>query len=200
MKSIIVLVSICLISAVALTFVNETTLAKRQENAMKVLENAKLKVLKNDIKSQVKKIIKIDKINEIQFYKVLNSSETIISYICEFSADGFGGKIKLLLGVELSGKITGLKVLEQKETPGLGAKIEEVEPTICQKYKNNSDEVDVNQPWFCEQYKGLSIEQLSLSKDGGKIDAITASTVSSRAVTVAVEKVLNVAKEKFLDN
>lgn len=76
---------------------------------------------------------------------------------------GFGGPISIKVGFDINGVIWNTKVLSQAETPGLGAKC--VEPS------------------FSEQFKGFdpSAKKLAVKKDGGDVDAITASTITSRA-------------------
>ncbi|MBR5803266.1 MAG: RnfABCDGE type electron transport complex subunit G [Bacteroidaceae bacterium] len=83
----------------------------------------------------------------------------------------FGGSIKVLVGFDAEGTILGYSVLEHAETPGLGAKAGE---------------------WFQKGAKGDIIgkqpakNNLTVSKDGGEVDAITASTITSRAFLGAV--------------
>ena len=76
---------------------------------------------------------------------------------------GFGGPIAIKVGFDVNGVIWNTKVLSQAETPGLGAKC--VEPS------------------FSEQFKGFdpAAKKLAVKKDGGDVDAITASTITSRA-------------------
>jgi len=76
---------------------------------------------------------------------------------------GFGGPIAIKVGFDINGVIFNTKVLSQAETPGLGAKC--VEPS------------------FSDQFKGWNPaeKKLSVKKDGGDVDAITASTITSRA-------------------
>ena len=76
---------------------------------------------------------------------------------------GFGGPISIKVGFDANGVICNTKVLSQAETPGLGAKC--VEPS------------------FSDQFKGWDPAEKSLAvrKDGGEVDAITASTITSRA-------------------
>ena len=76
---------------------------------------------------------------------------------------GFGGPIAIKVGFDRNGVICNTKVLSQAETPGLGAKC--VEPS------------------FSDQFKGWDPAQknLSVKKDGGDVDAITASSITSRA-------------------
>ena len=76
---------------------------------------------------------------------------------------GFGGPISIKVGFDAAGVIWNTKVLSQAETPGLGAKC--VEPS------------------FSDQFKGFdpAAKKLAVKKDGGDVDAITASTITSRA-------------------
>ena len=78
---------------------------------------------------------------------------------------GFGGPIVIKVGFDVNGVIWNTKVLSQAETPGLGAKCVE--------------------PAFSEQFKGFdpAAKKLAVKKDGGDVDAITASTITSRAYT-----------------
>ena len=87
--------------------------------------------------------------------------------------NGFGGKIWLMVGFNPDGSVANYSVLEHKETPGLGSKM------------------DV---WFTSNGKGNitgktpGTQGLKVSKDGGDVDAITAATISSRAFLDAVNR------------
>lgn len=85
---------------------------------------------------------------------------------------GFGGPLTIMVGILPDGTIYNTSVLSHSETPGLGAK--------C---------TDEN---FFGQFKGWNPEQkkLLVKKDGGDVDAITASTITSRAYTLAVQNAL----------
>ena len=96
----------------------------------------------------------------------------------ETIANGFGGELKLLVGFDPEGKILGYTLLEHAETPGLGAKADK---------------------WFQKGEKGDIIgmspaEPLTVSKDGGQVDAITASTITSRAFLYAVNSAYDAYK------
>ena len=100
-------------------------------------------------------------------------------YIFIAREKGYSSTIETMIGVDIKGKITGIKVLSQQETPGLGDKIEEIRPGEFS-------------PWFLQQFIGKSAsENLAVTKDGGEIDAITGATISSRAVSVSIIKGLN---------
>jgi electron transport complex protein RnfG len=87
---------------------------------------------------------------------------------------GFGGPIVIKVGFDADGVIWNTEVLSQAETPGLGAKC--VEPS------------------FTDQFKGFdpSEKNLQVKKDGGDVDAITASTITSRAYTNGLTTAVNV--------
>ena len=111
--------------------------------------------------------------NEEGKYYTATDGETLVGYAIETTTVGFGGPLSLIVGVTPDGVIYNTSVLSHAETPGLGAKY-------------TTDEK------FMSQWKGFdaSIKKLAVKKDGGDVDAITASTITSRAYTLAVENAL----------
>lgn len=89
-----------------------------------------------------------------------------------FSKNGFGGIIKLMVGFNNKGEIYDISVIQHQETPGLGDKMS----------KNKSN--------FSNQFKGINPKtfKISVKKDGGDVDGITAATISSRAFCDAVRR------------
>ena len=107
------------------------------------------------------------------------SGEAIVGYAVEsFTTGGFGGRITLMVGFNRDGTINNTAVLSHAETPGLGDKMVE----------GKSD--------FSIQFQGKSPEDFKLlvKKDGGDVDAITASTITSRAFCEAVTAAWEVYK------
>ena len=102
-------------------------------------------------------------------------------YAIETKAKGYGGTLSLLVGVSPEGRVLGYSILSHKETPGLGDK--------------------AAKPAFQAQFKGLGLEKPRLKKDSpeGALDALTAATITSRAVTLGVregvERVLALSKD-----
>lgn len=99
---------------------------------------------------------------------VLNGQE---GQAIEVEADGFGGKMRVMVGVAADGTILGYQILEHSETPGLGDKAGE--------WFKNADKPGQN-------IIGRKAGNLTVSKDGGDVDAITAATISSRAFLKAI--------------
>lgn len=106
-------------------------------------------------------------------YKIYKATkgDKFIGAAVESSANGFGGALTVLVGFDADGKIIDYSLLSHAETPGLGSKAAD---------------------WFKKGGKGditgknLGDKPLTVSKDGGEIDAITASTITSRAFLNAV--------------
>lgn len=92
----------------------------------------------------------------------------VVGCALNVASDGFGGPLLIKVGFDMNGVIWNTKVLSQSETPGLGAKCKE--------------------PKFAGQFKGFdpSEKKLAVRKDGGDVDAITASTITSRAYTAGL--------------
>ena len=110
-----------------------------------------------------------------EYYTSVKDGE-VEAYAIKSQTNGFGGPLILMVGVLNDGTIYNTSVLSHSETPGLGAK--------C-----TSDEK------FISQWKGFdpSVKKLSVTKDGGDVDAITASTITSRAYTLAIENAVKAA-------
>jgi electron transport complex protein RnfG len=94
--------------------------------------------------------------------------------------DGYSGKIRLLVAINLDGTLAGVRVTQHKETPGLG---DYIEP---KKDKNKT------RPWIT-QFNGLSLTAVSdrdwkVKKDGGRFDSVVGATVTPRAIIKAVRK------------
>lgn len=97
----------------------------------------------------------------------------IVGYAVEsITRAGYSGVIRIMVGFDIGGYITNIVVLEQSETPGLGAKITEDGNPLKLSFVGNTP-ADL---------------QMSVRRDGGDIDAITASTITSRAYTQAVDR------------
>ena len=96
--------------------------------------------------------------------------------------DGYTGPIRLIMSIDLSGKIIGLRVIEHKETPGLG------------------DKIDIKKSDWIKSFKGRSLENTpeqawAVKKDGGDIDQLTGATITPRAIVNAVYKGLKYFKD-----
>jgi len=103
------------------------------------------------------------------------------------AADGYAGKIRMLVAIQANGRLAGVRITQHKETPGLG---DYVDP---KKDKNKS------RPWIT-QFDGLSFDTLpekdwKVKKDGGHFDSNAGATVTPRAVVKAVREALKYANQ-----
>lgn len=106
-------------------------------------------------------------------HKAFDTKNEFVGAAVESSSNnGFGGKIIIMVGFDKEGSIVNYSVLEQKETPGLGTKMVD----WFKMDKGNQSIIG----------KNPAISNLTVSKDGGEVDAITASTISSRAFLFSV--------------
>lgn len=95
-------------------------------------------------------------------------------FAVEVVPSGFDGEITMMVGVHQNGTVTGISIISHTETAGLGA---------VAAANNSKGEA------FRNQFIGMR-GSVSVSKDGGKIDAITGATITSRAVTEGVNAAL----------
>lgn len=116
---------------------------------------------------------------ELTFYPVTKNGQPVGTAVKTFSNNGYGGLIELMVGFLPDGTINKIAVISHKETPGLG------------------DKMDPNKSNFSLQFEGKNPEtfKLKVKKDGGDVDAITASTITSRAFCEGVALAYNAFKE-----
>lgn len=114
-------------------------------------------------------------VGQIVVYEAVDQDGNQVGWVLPAEGQGFADKIELLIGLDTAaGKITGLYVLAQKETPGLGNKIE-------------------NKSWR-KKFAGLPADvELKVKPPGNQIDSVTGATVSSEAVC----KIVNDAVKAF---
>jgi len=110
--------------------------------------------------------------DSLVLYRATMNGELIGTAVETYTNNGFSGLFKLMVGFEPDGTIIDVAVIEHQETPGLGDKMEQ----------DKSD--------FHVQFQGKHPDdfRLMVRKDNGDVDAITASTISSRAYCEAVQR------------
>lgn len=159
----LILGAICLVATLVLALTYEVT-KPRIDEGMRGEESIALKSILPEADSFNEK-----KAGEIEYFDALKGN-ILIGYCIRVTANGYNGFMRILVGIDPNGAIKGLRVLEHQETPGLGAKVNEVLP----------GEKD---PWFLRQFVGKNVKTVYVRKN---IDAITGATISSKAVTDAV--------------
>lgn len=171
-----VLLVICLIAAALLGYVNQITLAPiaaqealaKQESMTAVLPDA----------ASFGDSLEVNEGSITTVTPALDESGNEIGYAVAINTKGFSAGLQLMYGVDTTGTITGLSIVDcSNETPGLGA--------------NASNES------FYGQFAGKSGE-IAVTKDGGDIEALTGATITSRAVSDAANEAINYVTENYL--
>lgn len=169
---VITLVLITAIAGLALSYVQKLT-----AEPIRLAQEAKLKkaltaVLPKFDDVQTKKVLPITGPDSLEFFTATLNGEVVGTAIKTYTNNGFSGHFEILVGFLPNGVINNTAVLNHKETPGLG------------------DKMDAAKSDFPEQFKGKDPANfmLKVKKDGGSVDAITASTISSRGFCDAVDR------------
>ena len=180
---VLVLTGVAVIMGAVLAWVNSVTSAPIAQQKEKTLADGIRSVLLcEDIVIAKTDTVKQNdaKGKEMTYvvYQAKDSQGQDLGAAVESTSLGFGGNLKVLVGFDTEGTIKGYTLLEHAETPGLGAKADK---------------------WFQKGEKGDIVgknpeKPLTVSKDGGEIDAITASTITSRAFLLAVNNAYNAFK------
>ena len=110
-------------------------------------------------------------------YRVFSAGEPAAALFAVTARDGYSGPIRVLVGVAYDGTVAGVRILQHRETPGLGDKIE----------SSRSD--------WVRQFGGLSIGDppaagWAIRDDGGEFDQLTGASITPRAVITAIRDTL----------
>ncbi|HQG68770.1 MAG TPA: RnfABCDGE type electron transport complex subunit G [Paludibacteraceae bacterium] len=172
---LISLLSISVFSALTLGSVYTLTKDPIEKSKNAKLENAIKEVLPKFDHLDAAEKISVNNGDTLNVYKAYDKNNVFVGAAVETnSKKGFAGEIKLMVGFDKNGNIINYSILEQKETPGLGSKMTDW-------FKTPHGKQDI-------RGKNPAVNNLSVTKDGGEIDAITAATISSRAFLDAVNK------------
>ncbi len=175
LKMVLVLFFVAVISAGLLSFVYEKT--------SKVIEKQKTEKVQNALQELLPCATTFEEKEKNTVWIGYKNGKKI-GIIFKIAPKGYGGPIETMVGVDIEGKITGVRFASAaeglKETPGLGMRILE--------------------PWFKNQFIGKKENDLYIEKEGGKIQAITAATITSKAVTdgirEGIKKYMHYLKDK----
>lgn len=115
-------------------------------------------------------------------YAVTDANGESLGTAVTSTSNGFGGPLQVLVGFDNEGTILGYTILAHAETPGLGAKASDWFQSEDKNGKGGNACIVGKNPGQCN---------FTVSKDGGDIDAITASTITSRAFLLAIQNAYN---------
>ncbi|MDE5785173.1 MAG: RnfABCDGE type electron transport complex subunit G [Duncaniella sp.] len=130
-----------------------------------------------------------DKGHNVIVFPLVNGEELVGAAVESYTPNAFSGFFTIMVGFDADGNITGYEVVKHEETAGLGAKMQDWfrDPT------GHRNVIGMNP----------GVNNMTVSKDGGEVDAITAATISSRAFLDAIDRAykgFNQYKEKSSKN
>ncbi|HOD71346.1 MAG: Electron transport complex protein RnfG [Deltaproteobacteria bacterium ADurb.BinA179] len=161
----VVLTVVCVLAGLSLSYVSDATEeARAYQDRLELLSSLNMVLPEHDNEPDSDAVI----IDDVTYYISKKDGKINGIAFATSSDKGYSGAIRVMMGITPEGEIITIKILEQKETPGLGTKITE--------------------DWFIDQYKGKSLNNArwAVKKDGGDFEQISGATISPRAVTVAV--------------
>lgn len=169
---IISILAVAVISAGLLAVVYQITKEPIQQAQNKIIADGLIEVVKtefdnNPFDEKIK--VKLGK-NHFTLYPARKEGYITSIVMKSSSNKGFGGKMDVIVSFLLDGTVGDFKVINHKETPGLGSKVND------ESFRKNI------------QGKRPSSEGFKVRQDGGEIDAITGATISSRALIDAIQK------------
>ncbi|MDX9745491.1 MAG: FMN-binding protein [Syntrophales bacterium] len=173
----------CVSAAFALSAVYESTKGKIAYEKEKVMQEALRSVL-----PEAKNIVLTTSPDGKEYYCGFAGDDTDVppvGYAIVAAGKGYSSTIQTLVGLAPDGVIKGMNIMYQQETPGLGTKAVEI------KYGEKD-------PWFQRQFIGSFGDTVAVDKDGGKIQCITGSTITSRAIASSIKQEVEWMRSKAI--
>lgn len=191
---------VCVISSFALSVTYSVTKERiEMQNRKDILDSLPIAVPEASFFSDKKGV------GGINYYEAKDANKKNIGYALYGNVQGYQSVIKFMVGIDLEGNISGLKILEHGETPGLGARMTEVksDETLSSYIKGIFDTKEDNkksqEPWFTQMFKSKFYKNLYVSKiesDNSAVHAITGATITTVCVVDGVKEVVG----KFLEH
>lgn len=110
-------------------------------------------------------------------YRVYADGEPVAALFAVTAPDGYAGPIRILMGIDVNGAVTGLRILEHRETPGLGDRIDETKSDWVHQFSGRS----LGDP---------ALADWAIRRDGGEFDQLSGASVTPRAVLRAMQETL----------
>ncbi len=186
-----ILMIVACVAAGSLALVNIKTRPIIEEYKRLEQEKARAQVMKEGVAFELN-----DPESNLPYFKVYADADKseLIGYIFTARGRGYSSTIETVTGVDTNFNIVGIKITSQQETPGLGAKCQEI------RYGEKA-------PWFQQQYyldyrqskdlEPLNALSIAVDKDGGEIHSITGATITGRAISNSIKETAKLLKEKL---
>lgn len=178
----IILFVTCAIATGILAYLNEITDPIIKKEKEKEAKSAQIDVTKIDEKDTLSykfdpKFLELDiKGDSVFYYIAYNPAKEKVGYVLTATKYGYSSNVKTVVGLDNDFKIRRIKVIDQAETPGLGAKcvLED----------------------FAPRFENLGVNELKVDKDGGDIKSITGATITTRTISNSIKESLQLLMDK----
>jgi len=175
-----ILLLICAVASLMLSLTNNITAPVIEQRNIQANNESRQEVLQDAEEFKEVANIKGDLIEEV--YQGVKGGK-VIGYTIKTAPKGYGGTVEVMVGISNDGKISGVKIGNNSETPGLGSKAAD--------------------PLFKDQYNGKSVQTpfnvvKGNASNENDIVAISGATISSKAVTAGVNAAMEVYEQKLI--
>ncbi len=169
-----------------------------EQTKEKIKENHKLATLRslhqlvppaehdNDIFTDIIQVTNLKLLGSkkpVTVFRARKNNKPIAAILTVVAPDGYTGKIFLLVAIKHNGSLAGVRVVNHKETPGLGDAIEIEKSSWITQFNNVSLINPTTKDW-------------KVKRDGGYFDQLTGATITPRAIVKAVHKALLFYKQE----
>lgn len=171
-RLVLVLTVICLIASSLLAVTYSLTKEKIRAQEEKVEQEALATVVPEAVSF----------LKEADYYRALDEEGDVIGYAFVGQGKGYSSTLRIMIGIDTEANIKGIKILGQRETPGLGARVDEVavEGTMWDVLRGKK--IVKGEPWFQVQFRGV--------RNLDEIQGITGATITSDAVVEIVKEAI----------
>lgn len=176
-KLSVILLLICAIASGILAYVNSVTApriaALKAEEAIKSRQELIPGCEFTEVPAQ--------SADDFAYFVALNKeTNELAGYTMVASKNGYSGKVQTMVGLDKDLRIIAIKVVEQSETPGLGA--------------------NCTLPSFTEQFRGKTGDEMVVDKDGGKLRSLTGATITTRTIAMSLKEQIMALRKKLEAN
>lgn len=175
-----ILFVICAVASLMLSLTNNITAPVIEQRNIQANNESRQEVLQVAEEFSEVKDVKGDLIEEV--YQGTKGGE-VVGYTIKTTPKGYGGKVEVMVGISNDGKISGVKIGNHTETPGLGSK--SADPSFKDQYNGKSTKTPLN------VVKGNASNE-------NDIVAISGATITSKAVTDGVNAAMDVYEQKLI--
>jgi electron transport complex protein RnfG len=205
LKLTITLMTVCVVSGLLLGLVSDATRQPIREAEQQKLLDSLSVALPSAKRFSGEREMKLAGGRSLPYYEGYSNTGRLVGYALLGQKQGYQSKLRVLVGIRPDGVIEGIDVVQQAETPGLGARVDEikVDETLWSRinrfFTSEEKRESAPRPWFQEQFNGLTADELRVlvpPQKGKGVQALTGATITSRALVQAVKESIELFLKK----